>query len=236
MLSARLTFLVFGLVLIASSATANQLTTGSGPLAPDKFSIGYSGNNIHFKPFSTFTTGTVTGTYFEEEIADPANPYCPVCLDFIFQVRVDNSSAASLTRVTLAGYSPYQTDVGYDVQSVGALIECGPADNGFCEAISIPDTVDRMTADVVGFNFSTGGGIAHGTASVSLVIETDATLFTDPGVSFFASDGSSALNLGGVFGPSGPPAKTVPEPSAAVLLGVGVLRLLRKKCLRAPRT
>jgi PEP-CTERM motif len=233
--------LVFSLTLIAPSAKAAPLTPGTGPTAPDVLSGPHGipldsipGSTVLGKgikrnnSFSIFNgqTSTGTGAFVIEAIAAPGNVFCSGCVDIIFQVRNDSSSTVNLTRVTLSGFNGYSTDVGYDPSSIGGTGECGPGDSGFCPNTNIPNTVDRLMADVIGFNF---GGIVHGAETVDLVIETNALSVTDPaGLSVYASDGSSALGLGNVYAPIGSPViagSSIPEPATLALLSLAFARI-----------
>jgi len=63
----------------ASMALVSQPSPQAGPVAPDIFSIGYSGTALSYGPdgFSegTFSTGTMNGQYLMEMDAAPANVY-----------------------------------------------------------------------------------------------------------------------------------------------------------------
>ena len=237
--------LVLGLVFVAASVKATQLTPGTGPTNPDTFPVGatcimagglclYSvpsldtqGTRLGLKTGNTFSifnaqtpgTAVATGVFLMEATADPSNVFCANCVDLFLQVENDPTSTAKLTRVELSGFTGFLADVGFDGPSVNGAGECGPADAGYCGSI-VPDSVDRLTADAIGFTFSTNGGIAPGAATPTLVIETNASGVHDPaGLSITASDGSIVHALGGIFVPA-------PEPSTVSMLGAGLLGLL----------
>jgi hypothetical protein len=234
--------LTIGLFLAAPLAHATLLAPGAGPTAPSTYPLvsnrgqpldaspsqrlAFKTNNV-FGTLNAQATTTATGGYVFEAISDPNNVFCAGCIDILFQVGVDFGSLANVTRVTLSGFTGYLTDVGYDFTSIGGRSECGPADNGYCDSQAVPTTVDRLAADVIGFDF--GAGIVPRDASPTLVIETNALTFVDPaGLSVYASDGSKVEALGQVFMPAGPPV-AVPLPLPALLLGSGLLGLLGRR-------
>jgi len=223
--------LLYAVLLSIGPATATELTAGTGPITPDQYPLDTSGPlgwypldgrsgvtmlGLKSSSYGTLTGQTVssTGGIVMEAITDPANVFCANCVDIIMQIQNDYNSAANITRIELSGVSGYRTAAGYDVN---ADSECGPADSARCNATFIPDTVDRLTADTIGFNFATGGGITPRGTTYNLVIETNALTVSDPaGLSVFASDGSSISGIGNVFVPSGAPA--VPLPATAWLM------------------
>jgi hypothetical protein len=160
--------------------------------------------------------------------SDPANVFCAGCLDFLFQVDVHFASPQNITRVTEAGFSAYQTDVGYDVLSLGDLVLCGIDDGGFCNSgdpNSAPSSVDRSsTGDVVGFNFP-GLGVSYADqGTVDIAIETDALTYSDPLATVY--DGKGDFGTALIYGPSGPPSSpSVPEPPSVLLFSTGLLGL-----------
>ena len=217
-------------------ARAGTLLPGAGPVAPDVF--GYSaigqpldafGTQLALKPALTFhSIGlTLAGSLLAEVIADPSNVYCAGCLDFIFQVENAPGSATNITRISIGGFTGFQTDAGYDATTFGGRSECGPADSGACNIVFFgPDSVDRSAnGDQVAFNFLSNP-LIPGKAAPNLIIETNAIAYTDPSFSVYGSDGSQVLDVSGILGPAGAPVGSVPEPSAALLLGPALLGLL----------
>ena len=174
------------------------------------------------------------GSSFEQVESDPANVFCPGCLDFLFQVQNNSNSNQSITRIEETGFvttiggvtMTYQTDVGYDSQSLGSGILCGIDDGGFCnngDPATVPVTVDRsLDGNVVGFNFPLG--VIPGESTVDIVIETDAKSFIHPVATVFGSKGGTGTL--DIYGPSGPPVgSATPEPSMLLLFATGLLGL-----------
>lgn len=226
--------LTIAIALGADVAWANPLLPGQGPVAADTFTIGYSGTQVAYTnsagfPYPTFSTSgsSVTGEDLMQVVSDPSNVFCTGCLDFILQVNNDITSA-NIVSVALTGYAGYSTDVGYDTDSVGGGFECGPGDNGYCNdgVDGQLDTVSRdATGNTITFNLDSPGLVAN-QSSVGLVVETNATSFVSASdLSVYGSDGSSALNVGGIYSP---PAlvTTTPEPDTLVYLASGMLGLL----------
>jgi hypothetical protein len=224
-------FLIFGSALIAPSLKATPLGPG-GSGSPDAFTLGVSYDSRNHQPrdvlahlSGTWGTGLFSGDFIEQVEADPANPFCSGCLDFLFQVDNSGNSTENLTGIAAGGLLGFRTDVGYDVLSVGGLHMCGIDDGGFCNSgdpNTVPNIVDRsMDGDVVVFNFVVG--VAPNTNSVDLVIETDSTSFTDPVTTFYGSNGGTGTAL--TLGPSGPAVSGVPEPSSVVLFCSGLVLL-----------
>jgi hypothetical protein len=178
-----------------------------------------TGNTFSIFNAQTPGTGVATGVFLMEATADPSNVFCANCVDLFLQVENDPTSTVKLTRIELSGFTGFLTDVGFDGPSVTRGGECGPADAGYCGSI-VPNSVDRLTTDVIGFTFSTNGGIAPGGATPTLVIETNASGVHDPaGLSIMANDGSLVQGLGGVLVPT-------PEPSTVSMVGAGLFGLL----------
>lgn len=232
-----------GLVLVlgAPLASAAVLSPGAGPVAPDTFSIGYSGTQRAFTspssgtPFST-NGGSINGKVLMQVVSDPNNAFCAGCLDFVVQIENLSGSSANITSLTLSGYAGFQTDVGYDSLSVGGTTECGPADGGYCNLVGTGalGTVSRdATGNVITFTFA-GSGLAPGQASTDFVVETNTSSFVSAAVSVFGANSSSAVGISGIFSPQAasptptptPAPSATPAPPTGLLVGMALLVLI----------
>jgi len=128
-------------------------------------------------------------------------------LDFVYEFTNDPTSADIIGRSTTTNFTGFLTDVGFAASSPAGSI--------------LPFTVDRFTADSIGFTFS-APPVFPGQTSAILEIETNALHFQPGTINFI--DGGIATVAG--FAP------TIPEPSSLLLLGSGLLAagaLLRRK-------
>ena len=133
------------LVGVVPRASATLLAPGGGPIAPDVFAVSPGGTLLANTTVLPYTTSVYTGTYESSVYSDPLNLVCAGCLDFVYTFSNDASSADSIHRATVAVFSEFTTDVGYDNNSLGVA----------------PTTVDRsLSGSVIGFNFPdpTGNG------------------------------------------------------------------------------
>ena len=201
--------------VLASSAKATTITAGSTGSA-DVFTTSFGGTttvgDTGVNPWSALTFSGVDRTVV---LSDPANVFCAGCLDFVFAVSNNSTSADSIQRISDTSFAGYSTDVGYTTG-----IATGCATN------AIPDTVDRsLNAQVVGFNYIQPHGVGQGQCTVALEIETNATAFGHGSLQVI--DGSVASVDS--FAP-------VPEPGTLVLFGSGLISLaglVGRKIVRA---
>jgi MYXO-CTERM domain-containing protein len=154
-------------------------------------------------PFATaFYSGTLTSLVIA---GDASNPYGG--LTFVYIVRNDATSAHSLGRLTVNGYTGFQTDASWSTLVPGID----------------PLFIDRqVNGDSLGFSFSSAMGhtlIGPGGMSAPLVIQTDAPLWR----------GSIANVINGAVTQVDTFAPAIPTPGAAVLAGMGLLAASRRR-------
>ena len=144
---------------------------------------------------------------------------CGGCLDFVFNVDIDQASTGGIGSLTMARFSGFSTDVG-DVANANG-------DN--------PITVSRgASGSGVSFNLIFENlPLPPGAATKGLVVATDATAFDTGGSVFingfaFGSGSNITGQINQLFEPV-----VVPEPST-LLLGVGLagIAAFRKRTLR----
>jgi PEP-CTERM motif len=185
--------------LAPSGLLANVLSSGDTGVAPDAFTAPSSFTILTSAPERAFSSVDFDfiADLFEAVISDPTNVFGAGDLDFIIVVGNDNDSSHNIERVTTSSFAGFKTDVGYFTGFPGIP----------------PDTVDRLTASTIGFNFM--GGIAPGSDSAQIAIETNATRFT--------SGFLSAFNMGSATTTGFAPA--VPEPSTWAMIMLGFASL-----------
>jgi hypothetical protein len=207
-------------LLVGSPAWANKLPPG-GSGSPDVLTIGVGATLLATTGAKTWsyttTAGTTSGEYESLVYSDPTNVYCAGCLDFLFLVFNNASSADNLDRVTDSAFGAFSTDIGY----LGPPSSCslGPNVN--------PTTVDRSNdgggvGNVAGFNFS-GGSLKKGDCTSVLVVETNTKLFTNGNLSIIDSGTATVAS----FQPT-----AIPEPASMALMGtflLGAYGVLRRK-------
>lgn len=203
-LLALLTFTLSLTVLAQASLLSVGGTAPPTPLVPS--------GPVLATQSGTITALTFTATYSTWVFADPSNTWCSGCLDFVYQFT--NNGPAPNQRYSMSSFAGYMIDAGT---------------NPF--GVHDPNTVSRSSSlggAVISFNFDQfGNDIDPGETTVQLVIETNATNFTQGVLS--AQDGSAGSAYG--FQPAGSP---VPEPASLMLLGGGILAVggfLRKSRL-----
>ena len=159
---------------------------------------------------------TFTGTMRTAVVDGPEDG---INLDFYYQFTNTSSSRDAVARITTADFSGFLAEA---FQSPGAVDTLFPA--GSVAA----DTVDRSASGaVIGFNFLPGGTntLDNGTTSYTLVLRTNAEVFTDGTIGVI--DGSGTTTLG--FAPA------IPEPETYALMaaGLGLLGFLRRRQSKA---
>ena len=210
-------FAMLACVLFSATAKAENivfpLTGGSSLIAPELFGPLCCGTLVSSVQTVTITNGqplfTLTSAVF-----NPGNVDCPGCLDFVYQISNINGSSDAITRLTAIDFTGWTTYVGY-VNNGGSL--GGP----FVDGDAAPSFVDRSVGgDTIGFDFmfSNVSVLPPGSTSKVLVIQTNATNFTEGIVGVFGSTGPA--NLVDPFQPTGP--ASVPEPGSVGLIGIGL--------------
>jgi PEP-CTERM motif len=182
-----------------SAALPNILSSGDTGVAPDTFAAPPTFTiltSVSQEALSSVEPDLVVNL-FEGVISDPTNVFGAGDLDFIFVVSNLPDGFNNVERVTTSSFAGFKTDVGYFAAFPGIP----------------PTTVDRLTSATIGFNFF--GGIAPGSDSAQLAIETNATRFTSGFLSAF-NTGSATITG---FAPS------VPEPSTWAMMLVGLAGL-----------
>ncbi len=196
---------IVGILMLASTAQGALINVGD-TLFPAPGEADPAGPFVVVASLSQpFNAGTFSGVLTSEVLTgDTSNPFGGVT----FTYRVSNSpnSQNVEARLTVNGYTGWQTDGGYQIPLSGLR----------------PALADRQTADVVGFSFLAAplgvGPIQPGQQSTLLVIQTNAPTWTGS----FASviDGSVATIP--TFGPA-------PEPATLSLLALSALAMIRRR-------
>lgn len=196
---------LLGLALMTSQARAISLTPGSSgaPTGVALPSIGGGPGELTLLASSgplAFSTGPsgVIGTLVAQVLKDNDTGL----LTFTYEVTNDGPTGGEhLTRLSSTRFTGTTTDVDYDPTLGGSVV---------------PTTVDRNTAQTVGFNFNIGPSAS----SKLLYIRTDATKFYS-GTTFIQNGGQAVLTT---FSPVPEPATMALAFSALPILGIGYLR------------
>jgi PEP-CTERM motif len=146
--------------------------------------------------------------YTDKVYADPNNPFCAGCLDFVIQVD-DPTTAEGVTSVSTTGFSGYLLDFGYKAEDGGVK----PVNE------KTNKSGNKVTFDLDLFD----------TDSDPLIIYTDALSYATGGLTINAETTDPPA-----FAPSGAPYNVgaTPEPSSLILLGsglFGVVGMIRRR-------
>lgn len=200
----RLALFIFGF-LVACETTAAPLSPGA-LLYPVPYEITGSpltGDALAFLT-SPFTTATYSGSLTTLVVqGEDGNPFAGG-LTFRYTFRNDPGSQHNINRLSINGFDGFLLDVFSE--TFGAVIGGAPA------------YVDRETnGSSIGFSFAalpqSQGPLVPGQVSHTLVVHTNATLFTGLQSSAFVLDGVPAGVA--VYAP-------IPEPSAIALAATGL--------------
>lgn len=202
---------------------ANIITPGPGSSPPDVFTFSCPSASCPtllgeaITPWAN-STSTISGNFVNAVFSDPNNVFGAGDLDFMYQVANISSATQAVVRVTAGGFTGFQTDVGDTSSTFGTDFALGTFN---------PLQVDRFSpGDSIGFGFFS---IPNGFSSEVLVIETNATQWTGGPINTVSIiDGGGDVIPQGGFEP-------IPEPAAVLLIGSGLLVLMRIRGLRGAR-
>lgn len=198
------------LLVIVPTAYGSALVPPQSPIAPDSWDSCATCVPLGSGIFGTGSTGPNLGFVYSVGVFtnDPLNPYGLGDLDFVYSVLNGATSTASISGIAATAFTGFSTDVGYFTATA------------FPGGTIAPTTVDRISANIVGFNFNS---FAPGDESLVLVIKTDATAY-----------GAGLLNITDDAGGNGSvmALAPVPEPGPVWPLGcalLGVVLYWRKR-------
>ncbi len=207
-------------ILITFPLAANPILPG-GTVIPDIFPDPGSVpllNQTHGTYSFGSGIGLITGTYTEAVAVDPFGITCSGCLDFAYQVSLDPGLSAGIFQLTMGWYYGYSMDVGY-IEGTGHM--GGSGGNGI--PVSVFLGTRGGTPHFVFATRSAGGAIGPGGLSAFLIVATDSKTYDSSGFLAISGGRAGSPANGQITGLFEPAFKgSVPEPSTAVLLGLGV--------------
>jgi hypothetical protein len=200
--------IIAGLSLVCGASTAygSILVAPVGPTPPDSWTS-CPGCTIVASISSTGSTGPELGFLYAAAVLtnDPSNPFGINDLDFLYSVLNNATSQAAIARATTTDFTGFNTDVGFFTAAA------------FPGGSIAPTTVDRNSANTVGFSFTS---FSPGQESLVFVVKTNARTFGNGTLNVFGSaiDGGPASVAVAAFSPT-------PEPSLVWLVGGAMLAM-----------
>jgi len=204
--------LTFAMLTLAIPASATLLPPGTPSFpgqAADPFLTAPSGAQVGSIGPTAVANGTLALTYMERVYLDGPNLACPAGSCLTFLIDVSNTGTDTINRITTKSFAGYLVDAGYLAIAAGA---------------THPTTDDRSAdGSVIGFqNFVVP--FAHGLATQTLVIQTNAKTFDSFGTLNFSN--------GATISTAGLQPTPLPEPSSLLLLGSGLVGLVYSQARR----
>ena len=182
-------------VCVPSFATPVSISAGQ-TVTPG---TGTYGGTLVDSVSSTNAGGTVL--YTDSVYADPNNPLCSGCYDFVIQLE-DFSTTRAATSVTTANFNGYSLEVAYadEGEDFAAPYDATDGPSGHNITFDFNDFFEETTDPLIIYT----NAAADKTGTITI---TTGNVITDPPA----------------YAPSGAAMATTPEPSSLLLLGTGAL-------------
>jgi hypothetical protein len=173
-------------------------------LRPELAGNSQASQDLDFSFINPSTGATVSGDLYNEVLEESSGT-----LDFFYVLTI-NPGSGRANEIRTSGFTGFSTDVDYRTDSIGTV---GPS------------SAERFTgADSGDVDFLFSPGLSAGTETHYIFIKTDATSFTDTGLTDIGANagvGGEAFSLDFLtYDPD-----FVPEPSALALAGISLVVL-----------